>query len=127
MRALTLEWVEKAEGDYNTAAREYGARKSPNYDAVCFHCQQCAEKYLKALLQEHDKYFPLTHKLISLLELCLEDKPDIELHRDTLKALDRYAVIFRYPGENAIKSDARAAIKSLRTFRTYARNQLGLD
>ncbi|MGB9775425.1 MAG: DNA-binding protein, partial [Anaerolineae bacterium] len=20
------------------------ARKAPNYDAVCFHCQQCAEK-----------------------------------------------------------------------------------
>lgn len=127
MRALTLEWVEKAEGDYNTASREYRARKSPNYDAVCFHCQQCAEKYLKALLQEREKYFPLTHKLITLLELCLEDMPDIDLHRDTLKALDRYAVIFRYPGESAIKSDARAAIKSLRNFRTYARSLLGLD
>jgi HEPN domain-containing protein len=127
MRALTLEWVEKAEGDYNTATREYRARKSPNYDAVCFHCQQCAEKYLKALLQEREKYFPLTHKLITLLELCLEDLPDIELHRETLKTLDRYAVIFRYPGENAIKSDARSAIKSLRDFRLFARTQLELD
>jgi HEPN domain-containing protein len=40
--------VTKAEGDFLTAGRELRARKSPNYDAVCFHAQQCAEKYLKA-------------------------------------------------------------------------------
>jgi len=51
MNPLTLEWVDKAEGDLITARREYRARKSPNYDAVCFHAQQAAEKYLKAYLQ----------------------------------------------------------------------------
>jgi len=50
MKQLTLEWVKKAEGDYVTAQRELRARKSPNYDASCFHAQQCAEKYLKARL-----------------------------------------------------------------------------
>ena len=49
MKPLTREWVRKAEGDYATAAREMRARKSPNYDAACFHAQQCVEKYLKAL------------------------------------------------------------------------------
>jgi len=111
MRVLTLEWIEKAEGDYNTALRESRARKSPNYDAACFHCQQCAEKYLKALLQER----------------CVSDFPEIELHRDALTVLDRYAVIFRYPGERAIKSDAQSALKMLREFRKFARNQLDLD
>ena len=42
MRALTQEWVDKAEGDFHTASREARVRKAPNYDAVCFHCQQCA-------------------------------------------------------------------------------------
>ena len=42
MNPLTLEWVDKAEGDYLTANREYRARKAPNYDAVCFHAQQTA-------------------------------------------------------------------------------------
>lgn len=41
------EWVEKAEGDFCTALREYRARKNRNHDAVCFHAQQCVEKYLK--------------------------------------------------------------------------------
>jgi HEPN domain-containing protein len=50
MKPLTSEWVEKAEGDFATAKREIRVRKTPNFDAVCFHAQQCAEKYLKALL-----------------------------------------------------------------------------
>ncbi len=52
MKPITLEWVEKAEGDYASAHRELRARKNPNYNAACFHEQQCAEKYLKARLQE---------------------------------------------------------------------------
>ncbi len=54
MRVLTREWVEKAEGDFHTAVREVRARNYPNYDAACFRCQQCAEKYRKALLQERN-------------------------------------------------------------------------
>jgi HEPN domain-containing protein len=50
MNPLTTEWIEKAEGDLLTAQREYRARNRPNYDAVCFHAQQTAEKYLKAWL-----------------------------------------------------------------------------
>src|SRR5262245_6490438 len=52
MKPLTHEWIGKAEGDFATARREVRARKAPNYDAACFHAQQCVEKYLKALLQE---------------------------------------------------------------------------
>jgi HEPN domain-containing protein len=52
MNELTAEWVDKAEGDFDTARRELRVRHRPNYDAVCFHAQQTAEKYLKAFLQE---------------------------------------------------------------------------
>lgn len=48
MNGLLREWVDKAEGNYATAERELRARKFINYDAVCFHAQQMAEKYLKA-------------------------------------------------------------------------------
>jgi HEPN domain-containing protein len=40
MNELTVEWVEKAEGDFATLGREVRARKHPNYDAACFHAQQ---------------------------------------------------------------------------------------
>jgi len=50
MKASTLEWIEKAEGDWGEVQRAYRARKRPNYDSVGFHAQQCVEKYLKARL-----------------------------------------------------------------------------
>lgn len=48
MKPLTAEWVAKAEGDLASANRELRARTHRNYDAACFHAQQCAETYLKA-------------------------------------------------------------------------------
>lgn len=71
MNPLTGEWVEKADADFATAQRELRVRKSPNYDAVCFHAQQCVEKYLKALLQEEAIPFSKTHNLVALLDIIL--------------------------------------------------------
>ena len=58
MNGLVHEWVEKAEGDFQSAQRELRARKAPNYDAAFFHSQQCAEKYLKAFLVSNRKTNP---------------------------------------------------------------------
>lgn len=69
MNPRVAEWISKAEGDFLTAGRELRARKSPNYDAVCFHAQQCAEKYLKAVLQENERNIPKIHNLIELMIL----------------------------------------------------------
>jgi len=74
MKPLTSEWIRKAEGDFATAEREYLA-ESPNYDAVAFHSQQCAEKYLKARLVEVDIPFPKTHDLSVILDLILAVEP----------------------------------------------------
>jgi HEPN domain-containing protein len=63
MKPITAEWVEKAEGDFATARRELEIDVNPNFDAVCFHAQQCAEKYLKARLIEAGIRFPKTHDL----------------------------------------------------------------
>ena len=52
MNDLVKEWINKAEGDRQTARREVSVIVSPNWDAVCFHAQQAVEKYLKALLQQ---------------------------------------------------------------------------
>jgi HEPN domain-containing protein len=68
MKLETQEWIEKAEGDLKVARRERQTA-DPVYDAVCFHAQQCAEKYLKAWLEEHDTSFPRMHDLVALLNL----------------------------------------------------------
>jgi len=126
MNALTLEWIAKAEGDYASAGREYRARRNPNYDAVCFHAQQVAEKYLKAWLQEQGIVFPRTHNLIALLELCLPLDASFESLRGALILLERYAVQYRYPGEAADRDDARLAFQTCRAVRTFMRDKLGM-
>lgn len=126
MNELTAEWVEKAEGDFETTRRELRARRRPNYDAVCFHAQQVAEKYLKAFLQEHGKAFPKTHNLVELLELCLTVDPEFETYRNRLILLDRYAVRYRYPGDTAGKDEAREAYRTARILRQFLRVKLGV-
>ena len=74
MKPSTLEWVDKAEADYETALREFRARRQPNFDDACFHAQQCIEKYLKARLIEAGIAFPLSlhmplHPLQNLLHM----------------------------------------------------------
>lgn len=127
MQPLTREWVEKAEGDFATARRELRVRKAPNYDAVCFHAQQCIEKYLKACLQEADILFGRTHNLSALLDLLLPVAPGLDTWRAHLRALTVFAVEVRYPGESADKAEAREALRLCRTVRRYLRLHLGLE
>ncbi|HVB47077.1 MAG TPA: HEPN domain-containing protein [Burkholderiales bacterium] len=75
MKPLAREWVAKAEADFATARRELLARRQPNYDAACFHAQQCAEKYLKALLQERGCVIPRAHHLEMLAKPLLAAHP----------------------------------------------------
>ena len=126
MSNVVSEWMERAESDFRVAQRESTVTTEPSYDAVCFHAQQCAEKYLKAHLQEHGVQFPRTHSLIELLELALTIDQGFELQRPNLILLDRYAVRYRYPGDSADRDEARQVWAALRQFRASARQRLGL-
>lgn len=127
MNALVREWVQKAEGDYNSALREYRARKLPNYDAAGFHAQQSIEKYLKALLQMYNVPFRKIHDLLTLMEMCLPFMAELELHKELLAYLNPFAVVFRYPGEFVSKEEAKKALKALQMLRLILRNKLGLS
>lgn len=127
MQPITTEWVAKAEGDWTTALRELRARKAPNYDAGCFHAQQCAEKYLKARLQEANIRFGKTHNLIALLKLLLPIEPDWDDLRESLQVLTEFAVEVRYPGETADKPMAREAVARAKEVRARVRSSLELE
>jgi len=127
MKPMTSEWVSKAEGDFATLERESRARKNPNYDAVCFHAQQCAEKYLKAHLCEAGIGCHKIHDLVALLEQALAIRPEWEAFRVDLAFLSDFAVSFRYPGESADRQSAMDARRRCRIFRRAARQALGLE
>jgi HEPN domain-containing protein len=103
------------------------ARASPPlHDIVCFHCQQCAEKYLKGLMEEHGLTVPRTHILKDLLALLRPYHPQLSLLRRGLTFLTRYAVDTRYPGESASKRQAAAALRWEERVRTEVRALLGI-
>ena len=109
MNETIKEWLAKAEGDYRTASREAQAVESPNYDAVCFHAQQCVEKLMKALLIQNAVVPPRTHDLPQLDQLLQAACPDWSWPVEELRFVTRAAVDFRYPGEMADADEAREA------------------
>jgi HEPN domain-containing protein len=119
MNELTEEWILKAEQDFNAANLLMYAGESPIPDYVSFHCQQCAEKYLKAYLQEHGVEFERRHDLLALLQLCQSfDDEFLEIKKD-LSKLNRFAVIVRYPGITVKINTAKAALKSADRVRKF--------
>ena len=126
MNPITSEWVSKAEGDFATAQRELQVLEGANYDAVCFHAQQCVEKYLKARLQEIGIPFGKTHDLSTLLDLLLPVEATWNTLREDLNALTVFAVTYRYPGDSADETDAREAVNHCEKVRRILRSSLDL-
>lgn len=119
------QWVEKAEHDLKTAEYTLTLSEECPFDTVCFHAQQCAEKYLKGFLVFRSTDFPKTHDLVVLLNLVGGstvlgiDLPDIE-------PLNRYPVEARYPGdwEPITRDEAEQAVGMARRVREAVRKHL---
>ena len=126
MNPLALEWIEKAEEDYNGAK---WLQQSPNplHNAICFHVQQCIEKYLKAWLQEANIRPPRTHNLEELLDLIVPTLPAWYQWRSDLKKITAYAVDPRYPGDSATAEDTQHAMRICDEVRQAVRTQLKLE
>ena len=127
MKPETAAWVAKAEGDFRTAKREIAAPDLPNFDAVCFHAQQCAEKYLEARLVEAGMSFPKVHDLTALLRLILPMEPSWEFLEKSLDVLTSMGVEVRYPGVAADMEDATEAVRLATQVRETLRQALILE
>jgi HEPN domain-containing protein len=91
---LARAWQRKAASDL--AAAEACLRAGCGLDAACFHCQQAAEKALKAFLISRDEDYPRTHDLRRLIALCARAEPKFKSLEAVAKRLNPYAVDFRY-------------------------------
>jgi len=98
--------------------------KIPVHDGVCFHCQQGTEKYLKALMEEIGVFIPKTHDLDVLLTALVPYHPQLRSMRRGLLFLSDFAVDFRYPGNDASKRQAMAAVRWANRAREFARTVL---
>ncbi|OHB29438.1 MAG: hypothetical protein A2X84_01200 [Desulfuromonadaceae bacterium GWC2_58_13] len=117
MNAVIKEWITKADGDFRTAQREFDAIEAPNFDAVCFHAQQCIEKLMKALLIAGEESPPRVHDLAVLSNIINRNFPNWNWPVEELRFLSRAAVTFRYPGESAEQLDAEEALAIAKNLR----------
>ncbi len=126
MNEVTAEWVTKADNDFYSADILLHSGDVPIIDTACFHCQQSAEKYLKAFLTDHLIRFERTHVLMDLLELCLPVDKDFRKIANDLNSLEGYAVAIRYPGAIVSVELAEEAFKTANRIRKFVRRKLGI-
>jgi len=118
-------WAEKAEHDFLAAEHAMELAEAGLTDIVCFHCQQCAEKYLKALLLYRAVAFPRTHDLRLLLDL-VPTGVSLGLQREQVIPLNRYVIEGRYPGdwEPITVEEAQRALEMAQAVRQAVLKQL---
>lgn len=95
---VAKEWIIKAENDLKTSSYLLKMSKDCPLDAVCFHAQQCVEKYLKAFLVVKGIDFPKTHDIERLVSM-LPDSIWLKLSIEEQRRLTDYATVTRYPGD----------------------------
>jgi len=113
-------WVARAEEDY-VLCRSALRRKVPLLYGATFHAQQCAEKYLKALLVAHGQAFPRTHDLVALHDLCMQAALLVRMEADPLDRLNAYAVQVRYPSDDPTLEEAQEAVEIAQAVRRWVR------
>lgn len=118
-------WVEKAEHDLIAATHNLALVHEGLAGIVCFHCQQCVEKYLKGFLVLHEIAFPRTHDLRVLLELACRHF-ELNLAPKQVLPLNRYSIEGRYPGDwdPIPEEEASNAVEMARRVRDKVRSML---
>ena len=96
-RDLICNWLTKASHDLQ-AARLVTSSDTPLLDVGGFHCQQAAEKAVKAYLAFRDQPFPKTHDLADLLDRASRHEPRFKDWMERVEGLSDYATGMRYPG-----------------------------
>lgn len=113
---LVKEWLRLADDDLRLA-RLTMQDAEPVYWAAAFHCQQAAEKSLKAFLAYNEHHVEKTHDIEFLVKLCMKILPEMEKFIETAAALSEYAVDTRYPAAKfeITKTKAEKAMETARS------------
>ena len=93
------EWVRFADMDVLSANHLNEIQHPKPLEIICYHCQQAAEKMLKALVIAYDGELQKTHDLGLLTDELSEFVTFPEDILDSADALTPYGVKIRYPQE----------------------------
>lgn len=122
---IAQEWISKAENDLANAINTLKMGDRAPTDTICFHAQQCVEKYLKAVLVWNGIDFPKAHH-ISELMILMPARVCLPLEDREQDRLTEYATVTRYPGdyEPISVSEARRTVALARRVKKAVRQLL---
>ena len=101
MNQEVKQWIEMAELDYGVAKHLYETYYPKPLEIICYHCQQAAEKALKAVIIASGAQggMPKSHDLSFLLNQIKNQVAVEERFYDYADELTPYGVAVRYPSE----------------------------
>ena len=117
-------WIQKAESDLTIVEKDI-VTDSPVTDVLCFHCQQAAEKYLKAYIVYRNQIPERTHLIERLLNICANFDPEFEKLSDAV-LLTTYAVELRYPDDMYFPTltETKKALKLAKKIKKFVLNKI---
>ena len=124
MRKETKAWSSKANKDLGTAGFAHESVDGPLPVTKGLHCQQSAEKYLKAFLQEYQKAFSDQHNLIPYLEACISIDDSFEYLRTDINRLEGYPIAARYPRPDDSAEFREEALTSTKRVKEFVLDKL---
>lgn len=100
-KEFVSEWMRYATSDWRVARHSIEDLWPRETEISAWHCQQCAEKVLKAFLIANDVDPPKTHNLEDLYELCKNIDIIFSEVKLDCQRINPYGVASRYPNEIA--------------------------
>jgi len=119
MKTATGQWLESAEMDLGSI--EQIIRREDLTPVAAFHCQQCVEKCLKAVLEERSKKVPKEHSTLKLYGLVRELTP-LDVDVEVLTDLDALYIESRYPGELGLLPNGKPTLADAQQFHDCAKD-----
>jgi len=128
-----LEWLMYASMDIDSAQQLYTQQQNPRQrpiEIILYHCQQGAEKSLKAYMVQNGFFPPKTHALQELRLICMQWNDLFGNARlfNHCTFLDPFGVRIRYPKHNISLDSSQAArgLNSARRIYDFVSERLGL-
>ena len=121
----TRQWMKLAEMDYGVAQHLYETYYPKPYEIICYHCQQAAEKAIKAIIMAGGAQggLPKLHDLSFLLNQIRNTVKIEERYYDYADALTPYGVSIRYPNELFLEErHAKEALRMVKEILEWAKD-----
>jgi len=119
------EWIRFAQMDYDCALKMAETFHPVPIEIICYHCQQSAEKILKAYTIAKGNILTKTHDLDVLLDQCKQYSPEFSKFSNISAALTSYAAVSRYPPVIELtEQDMKQALKSACTILEFTKSKL---